>query len=148
MPALRHVVVDSSVVLKWVLPEAGRSKALALLDEYEAGQTDLIAPGLLMEECASALSTRCRRGDLTKADARVAFRLLELRQPVLVDEPAQLRASFELSVLHHLSFWDSIYLALAIDKRCDIVTADRRFRTRSGNHYPFVTLLGEEPARR
>src|SRR5947207_3037347 len=45
MSALRHVVVDSSVVLKWVLPEAGRSKALALLDEYEAGQTDLIAPG-------------------------------------------------------------------------------------------------------
>ena len=145
MAALRQVVVDSSVVLKWVLPEAGRSKALALLDEYEAGQTDLIAPGLLMEECASALSKRCRRGDLTAVDARVAFRLLDLRRPLLVDGPAQLRAAFELSILHHLSFWDSVYLALAIDKRCDIVTADRRFRTGAGKYYPFVILLGEEP---
>jgi predicted nucleic acid-binding protein len=101
-----------------------------------------------MEECASALSKRCRRADLTKADARVAFRLLELRQPLLVDERRQLRAAFELSILHHLSFWDSVYLALAIDKRCDIVTADRRFRTGAGKYYPFVTLLGEEPARR
>lgn len=78
----------------------------------------------------------------------MAVRLLELRQPLLVDEPGQLRAAFELSVLHRLSFWDSIYLALAIDKRCDIVTADRRFRTGAGRHYPFVILLGEEPARR
>ena len=39
MAALRHVAVDSGGVLKWVLPEAGCSKALALLDEHEAGQT-------------------------------------------------------------------------------------------------------------
>jgi len=99
MAASRHVVIDSSVVLKWVLPDPGRTKALALLDEYESGLNDLI-----MEECASVLSKRCRRGDLTSADARVAFRLLELGQPLLVDEPAQLLAAFELSVLHHLSY--------------------------------------------
>lgn len=61
MAASRHVVIDNSVVLKWVLPEPGRCKALALLDEYETGQTDLIAPRLLMEECArtlQALQTR------------------------------------------------------------------------------------------
>ena len=144
MAGLRHVVVESSVVLKWILPEPGRSKALALLDEYEAGRTDLIAPGLLMEECASALSKRCRRGDLTAADARLAFHLLELRQPLLIDEPGRSRAAFELSLLHHLSFWDSVYLALAIDKRCDMVTADRRFRTGAGKYYPFVILLSEE----
>ena len=80
MAASRHVVIDSSVVLKWVLPDPGRTKALALLDEYESGLNDLI-----MEECASVLSKR-RRGDLTSADARVAFRLLELGQPLLVDE--------------------------------------------------------------
>ena len=101
--ARRRLVVDSSVVLKWVLPETGRNYALDLLNEYEAGLTDLIAPALLMEEAASALSKRCRRRELTAEQASKAYQFLELRQPLLVGEPAQLRVALELSTFHHLS---------------------------------------------
>ena len=143
MAAQRRLVVDSSVVLKWVLPEPGRNQALELLNEYESGLTDLIAPALLMEEAAGALSKRCRRRELTAAQASKAYQFLELRQPMLVGEPSQLHAALELSVRHHLSFWDSVYLALAISERCDIVKADRRLQAGARRHYPFVTLLGE-----
>ena len=54
MAALRHVVVDSSVVLKWVLPEAGRSKALALLDGVTL-YTDEIRCPTRVDELAAAL---------------------------------------------------------------------------------------------
>jgi predicted nucleic acid-binding protein len=145
--ARRRLVVDSSVVLKWVLPEPGRNYAVDLLNEYEGGLTDLIAPALLMEEAASGLSKRCRRRELTPAQASKAYQFLELRQPLLFSEPVQLRAALELSILHHLSFWDSVYLALAIDERCDLVTADRRLQAGARRHYPFVILLGDDQPR-
>ena len=141
--AQRRLVVNSSVVLKWVLAEPGRNYAIELLNEYESGLTDLIAPALLMEEAASARSKRCRRKELTAAQASKAYQFLELRQPLVVEEPSHLHTALGLSVRHHLSFWDCVSLALAISERCDIVTADRRLQTGAQRHYPFVTLLGE-----
>jgi predicted nucleic acid-binding protein len=77
MAAQRRLVVNSSVVLKWVLAEPGRNYAIELLNEYESGLTDLIAPALLMEEAASARSKRCRRKELTAAQASKAYQFLE-----------------------------------------------------------------------
>jgi predicted nucleic acid-binding protein len=137
-PAL--LVIDASVVIKWVLPEPGRLEALELLDAYEAGTVDLIAPRLLMEEVASALSKRCRSKELTAAQAQQAFRLVAFRQPAIPGE-TDLHAALSLSLAHQLSLWDSVYLALAIDQRCDLVTADRRLSRAVTRHYPFVRLL-------
>jgi predicted nucleic acid-binding protein len=134
-------VVDSCVVIKWILPEPGRTDAVRLLDAFEAGAEDLIAPQLLMDEIASALSKRCRRRQLTARQAAGAFRMLELRHPLLVAGPALITSAFALSIRHQLSYWDSVYLALAIERRCDLVTADRRFYSRVQRHYPFVSLL-------
>ncbi len=70
MPAL---VIDASVVAKWVLPEPGREPALALLNLYEANRLNLAAPRLLLIEVASVLVKRYRRHSLALTQAGEAF---------------------------------------------------------------------------
>lgn len=136
-------VIDSSVAVKWVLHEPGRDQSLQLLDEYESAAITLIAPSLLLAEVGSVLSKRCRRKQLTIAQAREAFRLFEVRAPVLIDVREQISSALELSLVHHLAIYDCLYLALAIENGCDLVTADERFYTGIFRAYPFVRLLGE-----
>jgi predicted nucleic acid-binding protein len=135
------IVVDASVVIKWVLNEPGREEAAALLDGYEGGRIDLIAPRMLMTEVASALSKRCRRRELSVARAEQAFHLIEARRPLLSDEPDELRFAFSFSMNYQISVFDALYVCLAIVRRCDFVTADRRLYRSVARHYPFTRLL-------
>lgn len=137
------LVVDSSVVLRWVLPEPGRHSALALLGSFEAGAIDLIAPRLLMEQVASILSERCREGLLSRESAQRALHFARERQPMLpASDSDYLPAAFSLSLQHNVSLWDAIYLALAVAADCGLVTADRQFHGAVSRHYPSVKLLG------
>src|SRR5580658_7144418 len=111
------IVIDASVAIKWVLPEPGRDEAVLLLKAYESGSVDLIAPSLIMEEVASALSKRCRRKTLTTRQAEQAFRNFASRRPVLATETDFVLPGLLLSLQYQLSLWDCLYLALAIDQR-------------------------------
>ena len=142
-PARSITVIDSSIAVKWVLEEPGHEQALRLLDAYESAALTLIAPSLLLAEVGSVLSKRCRRKQLTIAQAREAFRLFEVRSPVLIDTQEQMSSALELSLIHQLAIYDCLYLALAIENGCDLVTADERFYTGIFRAYPFVRLLGE-----
>jgi len=135
-------VLDASVAVKWVLEESGREASLALLDSYEAGVEHFIAPRTIREEVASALSKRCRRGELASRQAQAAFQFLELRMPVLIDDEQLVGEALDLSLRHQLSLWECLYLAVAIRHRCNVITADRRFFRAAKQHYPFMTLLG------
>jgi len=135
-------LVDASVVVKWAVKEAGRDDSLALLNAYEARKIGLISPRVLREEVASALSKRCRRKLITHPEAEAAFQFLDQRMPFLVHDAELAGEALRISLRHHLSFWDGLYLALAIRYRCDMVTADPRLVRAVRPHYPFVALLG------
>lgn len=134
-------VIDASVAIKWVLHEPGREDSLQLLDAYESSLLTLIAPVLLLIEVGNVLSKRCRRKELTAAQVRDAYRIFQLRVPVLIDVREQMSSAFELSLAHQIPVYDCLYLALAIDRRCDLVTADKRFHSAVAGAYPFVRQL-------
>jgi predicted nucleic acid-binding protein len=134
-------VLDASVALKWVLPEPGHEESLAVLTAYEAGQLSLMAPRSFMEEVAGVLSRCCRRKQLTAAQAEEAFRVIDQHRPVLAEDPHLLDQALKLSLHRQLSLWDCLYLALAIDRRCNLITADRRFYRNASKVYPFIELL-------
>jgi predicted nucleic acid-binding protein len=135
-------VLDASVAVKWVVQEAGRRQAIDLLTPYEAEAIDLQAPRQIMEEVASALSKLCRRRKIRSTEAELAFRTFEARKPKLVEDPNLVGAAFALSLQHQISVWDCLYLALTIDRRADVITADARFYRAVRSHYPFVRMLG------
>ena len=119
-------VLDCSVAAKWVLPETDRAPSLKLFDRYAAGEILLIAPDLLLAEFASLVARRNRRKELTRKQAQEALSLMTRCAPRLYETRPRIFRAFELSLKHQLSLRDCVYLALALEYDCPLVTADLR----------------------
>jgi predicted nucleic acid-binding protein len=117
------LVVDTSVAVKWYLPEPGGEYAVAL---REAG-SDLVAPDLLVGEFGNVLWKKVRRGELDGAEAR------EIGDAFVQACPVSLRPSLPYSALaldlalrFDRSVYDALFLAVAVAHECSYVTADER----------------------
>ena len=69
---MKAYVIDASIAVKWIVDKSGTTDALAL-----RGKARLIAPELLVAECANILWKKVRRNELSKEQALLAARLLE-----------------------------------------------------------------------
>lgn len=108
-------MVDCSVAAKWPLTEPGRIHALRLLDEQESGKFSLIAPDLVLIEFASLITKRARGKQMSAAQAYQAFRLMEQSELHLIETRPLLGPALNLALRQHLSLWDCVYPALAIE---------------------------------
>lgn len=138
----KAIVVDASVAFKWIVPEPGQADARELLKQSVFGDTHMIAPSTIRFEIASALAKRVRTKALTNTAAREAFRYFDQYRPLIMDDPKVGSDALGLALQHHVSYWDALYLALAIEYRCDLVTADTRFQRVAAKLYPYVVALG------
>ena len=121
-------VVDTSVALKWYLPEPGRAEALA----YMAAGLDRHAPDLLPIEGAHALLKRARSSDpavrLTIAEVLLVAEALRDSAPIAYHPCGPLLGSATTLALEiGASVYDGLFLALAILLDGRVVTADRKF---------------------
>jgi predicted nucleic acid-binding protein len=57
-----RLVLDSSVAIKWVLPEKDTTKAVRLRNEFRRGGHELLAPDVFPVEVSHALTRAERRG--------------------------------------------------------------------------------------
>ena len=134
-------VLDCSVAAKWVLPEPDRAPALEWFERYASGEVLLIAPDILLAEFASLVAKRNRRKQISAEQAHQACSLMTKCAPRLFETRPRLVRALDLSVQHQLSLWDCIYLALAVEHDCPVLTADLRlFRAGKGGH-PTVRLV-------
>jgi predicted nucleic acid-binding protein len=116
------LVVDASVAVKWVLPEAGSDRAAAIT----AADTDLIAPSLACAEIGSAIWRAVLRGDVDAAEARGELRLAMAHYQRIVPLEEIADRAIELATRLRHPIYDCFYLALAERERCPMITADRR----------------------
>jgi predicted nucleic acid-binding protein len=140
-------VLDCSVAAKWIFPEPDRAPALGWFERYASGEVLLIAPDLLLAEFASLLAKRNRRKQISALQAQEAFSLMTKCAPQLSDTRLRLFYALDLSLQYQLSVWDCVYLALALERDCPLLTADLRlFRAGRGRHPSIQLLQGSLPA--
>jgi predicted nucleic acid-binding protein len=135
------LVVDCSVAAKWILPEPGRASARRLLDRYVSGDVVLIAPEILLFEFASLVSKHHRRNQISATEADEAFVQMTLWSPRLFDTRPQLYPALRLSLEYRLSLWDCLYLALALEHDCPMITADERLFRGGSQRHPSIRFL-------
>ena len=132
---MTRYVVDASVAVKWLVREPLSHEASLLL----TGEVSLMAPDLLYAEAANALWAMRQRKEMTAAEFEEAVETL-WGAPVLVPgtllqrTPAASRLAADLGHPIH----DCFYLALAIQEKAPLVTADARFSERVGGH-PYLS---------
>ena len=119
---MNTLVIDASIAVKWVVEEIGTPEALALRQKAK-----LIAPELLVAECANILWKKVIRGELLKGEALVAARLLQGAEIELLPTRSLFEAATRMSIEIDHPAYDCLYLSLAVEKKCQFVTADERF---------------------
>ena len=124
---MNKVVVDASVAVKWVIEEAHSAEAVRLLDCEE-----IHVPEHWLAEAVNVIWSKVLKGelDVTDADERAA---VLMRSPVIGTPIAGLMpGAFRVSVEFAVTIFDSLYVALTLDRDIPLVTADeklvRRFR--------------------
>lgn len=125
-------VVDASVVVDWVAPDADPAgPARRLLDRLAADGATIQAPRLLREEVSNALLTGVRRNRWSGTEADRAFELLGSLPVGLVDTRADLEGAWELSRRYdEHPVYDMLYVALADRLHEVLMTADARLVAR------------------
>jgi len=135
------VVVDASVAAKWLFHEKDAEKARALLGEAETGRLSLLAPDLLPAEVANSLWKRVLREGLQPREVRAHYlRFMEFC-PALVRISSLTEPALGLALAHRHSVYDCLYVALALETPCDLVTADERLYRAFNSSFPQVRLL-------
>ena len=116
------LVVDASITIKWFVPEVHSAEATRFL----TGPYELSAPDFLLSEAANVLWRKVRRGELDETDAmEVLTDVAESPTDFQPSAPLVERA-LRIAIATDRTVYDSLYLALALQLGCQLVTADRR----------------------
>jgi len=130
------VIVDASVALKWVLEEDGSDAARRLADDEL-----MVAPELLLTECANALRTKVRFGQLDPALSTACLVAIQAMPSRLTPIRSHIAAAHAIALEIDRSAYDSLYLAVALAERATLVTADARFASAALSHPAYRDAL-------
>lgn len=116
-------VVDTSVAIKWFIPEVHSDAALSVTRLRQ----QLHVPAFMTMELGNVIAKKIRRKELTREDGNTILK--ELRHLPLQQHADErlFPAAYELALDTQQSLYDCLYLSLAeaVDGR--LITADRKF---------------------
>lgn len=120
---MTEFVVDANVAIKWVVPEIHSEAALYLRNvDYT-----LLVPDFFFPEIGNILWKRVRRGETTLENAQEDLAaLMGLGLEIHPSLPLMPQA-LEIAARIEQAVYDCVYLALAVTRGCQLVTADQRF---------------------
>lgn len=134
-------VLDSSVALKWVLPEADSARAIRLRNEYVNGIHDLVAPDIFPPEIANGLASAERQKRIRTGESAVFLNDILLAAPILHNSFPLLIRAMEIAISTKQAVYDCIFIALAEAEGCELVTADDKLVRSLRSSYPFIIAL-------
>ncbi len=141
------VVVDASAVVRWLIAADGADEAAAIYSTHEV----VVAPDLIIPEIANAFwkYVTFDGGSIEKANAAIAESASLFNEIIPSVELKDRAFSIAMELQHPI--YDCFYLALAEQRNCQLVTADRRLvrrcaRTRFAKR--LKPLVGAQRGRR
>jgi predicted nucleic acid-binding protein len=138
-------VVDSSVGVKWVIPEQDSDKALLLLDDFQNGVIGLSAPDIFLIEAVHAITRAERQNRITPVQGAQAVTDLLNQQPQLNPYIPLLPRAYAISSQARIGVYDCVYVALAEREGCEFVTADDKLIRNLQSQFSFIVALASLP---
>jgi predicted nucleic acid-binding protein len=126
------LVVDASIAVKWLVPEADSLGALKIREAHAGREISLFAPDLLTYEVANAL--RYRSGLADNDIEEGIDSLFDLDLALIAPTPKSVSQAALLAKTMNTSIYDATYLVLARDLDCRFITSDNELYEKARNH--------------
>lgn len=115
------MILDASVVVKWILDEPGSDEARLVLSQV----ANPAAPAHVLNETGRAL-LRAIRADVIGVDAAKRS-LLGVRGALdLIPLEHLVEDALDIALTGSATIYDALYVAAAVQRDCVLITADRR----------------------
>ncbi len=133
---MRKIVVDSSVAIKWFVPQPNSTKAREILDAYQNGYMIILAPDLIYAEVGNIIWKLHRFQGLSQVDAQEILNTFQAIELVITPSSLLLADAYHIAVAHQRTVYDSLYLALSLQQQCQFVTADEKLVNSVSSFFP------------
>jgi predicted nucleic acid-binding protein len=138
-------ILDASVAVKWYFSETASDEAIDILNSENGA---LMAPDVFAVEVNAALVRKANMDKsqrdgvrLLLADFQERLAVQQVRLVRSTSQGIEKAAQLAIDLGHPLK--DCLYLALAIELDCELVTADARFASKARDIWPKLRVLGE-----
>jgi predicted nucleic acid-binding protein len=141
---LTALVLDASVALKWAIPSAQETlttESLQLLQRYVAGEINFIVPDVFWAEIGNVMWKGVRQRRWPQTLAENAASAIRKRDFFTVTSLELLPEALRIAFAHDRSVYDCLYIALAIQFKIEMITADERLANAMAARLP-VKWLG------
>ena len=138
-------VLDSSVAFKWVVREADSDKADLLRAQFMNGTHDLLSPDVFPVEVAHALTRAERQARVTIGQARHLLLDVLTTPPQFHPYRLLLSRAVDISSAMRIGAYDCLYVALAEQEKCALLTADDKLFKNLQGTFPFIVSLASMP---
>ena len=117
-------VIDTSALVKYVLPEEDSPVAEKLVAFHRAGIANLMAPAYILVESANVLWKHIQRHNVQREDAVQSLRELRGSGIRLVPDADLLEDALILAADHDITVYDALFCALAARESVELITSD------------------------
>ena len=138
-------VLDSSVALKWVLPEPDSPKAIRLRDDFHHAVHELIAPDVFPIAVGHGLTRAERQLRIKPPNGWVGWQTIMSDCPALSPSIPLMPRAYAISSAMRVGVYDCLYVALAEREGCELVTADDKLLKNLQKQFPFILPLASMP---
>jgi predicted nucleic acid-binding protein len=141
---LTALVLDASVAVKWAIPSVNETltrESLRLLKRYADGKINLIVPDVFWAEIGNVLWKGVRLRRWPRVLAEDATSKLRERDFFTVSSLELLPEALKIAFAYDRSVHDCLYVALAIQFKTEMITADERLANALAARLP-VKWLG------
>lgn len=138
------LVLDASVAVKWAMPLAREpltDESLRLFRRYTDGEFDFAVPDVFWAELGNVLWKGTRRGRWSRNDAEATAADFRTRDFVTVSSSVLLPEALRIAFAYDRAVYDCLYVALAVQSKTELITADERLANALAAHLP-VKWLG------
>jgi predicted nucleic acid-binding protein len=141
---LNAVVLDASVAIKWAIPsdrEPYTEESLRLLRRYVNSEIEFIVPDVFWAEIGNVLWKGTRQRRWRQDEVELVAADMKARDFPTVSSSLLLPEALKIAFAYDRSVYDCLYVALAVQSKVDLITADERLANTLAAHLP-VKWLG------
>lgn len=138
-------VLDSCVGFKTLVTEVDSAKAKRLCGEYRQGIHELLAPDVFPVEIAHALTRAERQARITPVQGAKLLTNMLNHLPSQHPYLPLLPRAYAISSAVRIGVYDCLYVALAEQEGCELITSDDKLLRNLQLQFPFIVSLASMP---